>query len=66
VEAGEAKAVQEITLPIVGGEDSILHALWEQLMDIQEGHMLQIACMSGSIRSHMDTDILHSLALTVA
>jgi len=34
VEAGEAKAVQKIILPIVGREDSIPHALWEQLMDI--------------------------------
>jgi len=36
VEAAEAKMVQDTMLP-VGGEDSTLHALWEQLIVIQEG-----------------------------
>ena len=26
-------------LPVVGGEDSVVHTLWEWLMDIQEGHI---------------------------
>jgi len=39
VEAAEAKAVQGIVLPIVGGEDSILHALWEHFVDVQEGRV---------------------------
>jgi len=37
VEAAEVKVVQGIVLPIVGGEDSILHALWEHFVDVQEG-----------------------------
>ena len=36
VEAAEAKTVQDTMLPI-GGEDSTLHMLWEQLVVIQEG-----------------------------
>jgi len=39
VEAAEAKAVQDIVLSVVGEEDSTLHALWERLVDIQEGHV---------------------------
>ena len=39
-EAGEAKAaVQDIVLPVVGGDDSVAHALWERLVDIQEGRI---------------------------
>lgn len=38
-EAAEAKAVQDIVLPVVGGEDSVAHALWERLVDIQEGRV---------------------------
>jgi len=37
--AVEVKAVQGIVLPVVGGEDSIPHAPWEQLVDVQEGHV---------------------------
>ena len=32
-------AVQDIVLPVVGGEDSVAHALWERLVDIQEGRV---------------------------
>jgi len=39
VEAAEVKAVQGIVLPVVGGEDSILHALWECFVDVQEGRI---------------------------
>jgi len=39
VEAAEAEAVQGIVLPVVGGEDSILHALWERFVDVQEGRV---------------------------
>jgi len=39
VEATEAEAVQGIVLPVVGGEDSILHALWERFVDVQEGRI---------------------------
>jgi branched-chain amino acid aminotransferase len=40
VEAGkEAVQVQDIVLPVVGGEGSVAHALWERLVDIQEGHV---------------------------
>jgi len=38
-EAVEVKVVQAIMLPVVGGEDSVAHMLWEQLMDIQEGRI---------------------------
>jgi branched-chain amino acid aminotransferase len=41
-EAGKATAavqVQDIVLPVVGGEGSVAHALWERLVDIQEGHV---------------------------
>jgi len=31
--------VHEIVLTVVGGEDSTPHALWERLMDIQEGRV---------------------------
>ena len=31
--------MQGIVLPIVGGEDSILHALWEHFVDVQEGRV---------------------------
>jgi len=31
--------VHNIVLTVVGGEDSTPHALWEWLMDIQEGHV---------------------------
>jgi len=37
VEAAEAKAVQGIMLPVVGGEDSIPHTLWKHFVDVQEG-----------------------------
>jgi len=39
VEAAEVEVVQGIVLPIVGGEDSILHVLWERFVDIQEGRV---------------------------
>ena len=39
VEAAGAGAVQDIVLPVVGGEDSVAHALWERLVDIQEGRV---------------------------
>jgi branched-chain amino acid aminotransferase len=40
VEAGkEAVQVQDIVLPVVGGEGSVAHALWERLVDIQEGNV---------------------------
>ena len=42
-EAGKAAAtamqVQDIVLPVVGGEGSVAHALWERLVDIQEGRV---------------------------
>ena len=39
-ESAEAKAaVQDIVLPVVGGEGSVAHALWERLVDIQEGRV---------------------------
>jgi len=31
--------VQDIVLPVVGGEGSVAHALWERLVDIQEGRV---------------------------
>lgn len=31
--------VQDIVLPVVGGEGSLAHALWERLVDIQEGRV---------------------------
>jgi len=31
--------VQGIVLPVVGGEDSIPHAPWERLVDVQEGRV---------------------------
>ena len=39
VEAAEAKVVQGIMLPVFGGEDSTLHALWEHFVDVQEGRV---------------------------
>jgi len=39
VEAAEAKVVQGIMLPVVGGEDSILHTLWKCFVDVQEGQV---------------------------
>jgi branched-chain amino acid aminotransferase len=37
---GSADAeVQDIVLPVVGGEGSLAHALWERLVDIQEGRI---------------------------
>jgi len=39
VEAAEAKVVQGIVLPVVGGEDGIPHALWEHFVDVQEGRV---------------------------
>ena len=33
------KVVHDIVLTVVGGEDSTPHALWERLMDIQEGRV---------------------------
>ena len=36
----EAEAVvQDIVLPVVGGEGSVAQALWERLVDIQEGRV---------------------------
>jgi branched-chain amino acid aminotransferase len=34
---GESTQVQDIVLPVVGGEGSVAHALWELLVHIQEG-----------------------------
>jgi hypothetical protein len=31
--------VVDIELPVVGGEGSVARALWERLVDIQEGHV---------------------------
>lgn len=31
--------VLDIVLPVVGGEGSLAHALWERLVDIQEGRI---------------------------
>ena len=37
---GSADAeVLDIVLPVVGGEGSLAHALWERLVDIQEGRI---------------------------
>ena len=39
---GDADAdaeVQDIVLPVVGGEGSLAQALWERLVDIQEGRV---------------------------
>ena len=36
---GETTQVQDIVLPVVGGEGSVAHALWERLVDIQEGRV---------------------------
>ena len=37
-EGAEAE-VQDIVLPVVGEEGSLAHALWERLVDIQEGRV---------------------------
>ena len=31
--------IKDIVLPVVGGEGSLAHALWERLVDIQEGRV---------------------------
>jgi branched-chain amino acid aminotransferase len=31
--------IQDIVLPVVGGEGSLAHALWDRLVDIQEGRV---------------------------
>ena len=31
--------IQDIVLPVVGGEGSLAHVLWERLVDIQEGRV---------------------------
>jgi branched-chain amino acid aminotransferase len=31
--------IQDIVLPVVGGEGSLAQALWERLVDIQEGRV---------------------------
>jgi branched-chain amino acid aminotransferase len=36
---GEMTQVQDIVLPVVGGEGSVADALWERLVDIQEGRV---------------------------
>ena len=36
---GETMQVQDIVLPVVGGKGSVAHALWERLVDIQEGRI---------------------------
>ena len=36
---GPEVEVQDIVLPIVGGEGSLAYALWERLVDIQEGRV---------------------------
>jgi branched-chain amino acid aminotransferase len=36
---GETTQVEDIVLPVVGGEGSVAHALWERLVDIQEGRI---------------------------
>ena len=38
-DAGAEEAVQDIVLPVVGGEGSVAQALWERLVDIQEGRV---------------------------
>ena len=38
-DAEEVEQVEDIVLPIVGGEGSVAHALWERLVDIQEGRV---------------------------
>jgi branched-chain amino acid aminotransferase len=35
----EAADVEDIELPVVGGEGSVARALWERLVDIQEGRV---------------------------
>jgi branched-chain amino acid aminotransferase len=35
----EAADVEDIKLPVVGGEGSVARALWERLVDIQEGRV---------------------------
>ena len=35
----QAADVEDIVLPIVGGEGSVAQALWERLVDIQEGRV---------------------------
>jgi hypothetical protein len=35
----QAADVEDIELPVVGGEGSVAQALWEWLVDIQEGHV---------------------------
>jgi branched-chain amino acid aminotransferase len=35
----EAAEVEDIELPAVGGEGSVARALWERLVDIQEGRV---------------------------
>jgi branched-chain amino acid aminotransferase len=39
MESEAGKKVQDILLPVVCGEGSIAHAVWERLVDIQEGHV---------------------------
>jgi hypothetical protein len=35
----EVVDVEDIELPVVGGEGSVAQMLWEWLVDIQEGHI---------------------------
>jgi branched-chain amino acid aminotransferase len=36
---GADAPVQDVVLPVVGGKGSVAHALWERLVDIQEGRV---------------------------
>jgi branched-chain amino acid aminotransferase len=43
-DGGDASAdaethIQDIVLPVVGGEGSLAQALWERLVDVQEGRV---------------------------
>jgi branched-chain amino acid aminotransferase len=38
-DAEAEEAVQDIVLPVVGGEGSVAQALWERLVDVQEGRV---------------------------
>ena len=45
--------MQGIVLPIVGGEDGIPHAPWEQLVDVQEGCVEKEGACCAQLPTHV-------------